>query len=57
MSPFVVTLVFTAGAATWIYTKFQKYNGNNTQQSAIATGVAAAFIFIVFYFIANSFIK
>jgi hypothetical protein len=57
MTPFVVTLMFTAGAATWIYTKLQKYSGNNTQQSAIATGVAALFIFIVFYFIASSFVK
>jgi low affinity Fe/Cu permease len=57
MTPFAVTLMFTAGAATWIYTKLQKYSGNNTQQSVIATGVAALFIFIVFYFIASSFVK
>jgi hypothetical protein len=57
MSAFVVALMFTAGAATWIYTKFQKYSGNNTRQSVIATAVAAAFIFIMFYLIASPFLK
>lgn len=51
MSPFLISLMFTAGAATWLYTKFQRYNGNNTQQSAIAAAVSAAVIFFVFYMI------
>jgi hypothetical protein len=53
MSPFLVSLMFTAGASAWIYTKFQKYSGNNTQQSAIATAVCAVIIFFVFYTIFN----
>ena len=53
----MVSIMFTAGAATWIYTKFQRYSGNNTQQSAIAAGVAGLFIFIVFFYIANSILK
>jgi len=57
MSAFWVTLLFTAGSATWIYIKFQKYSGNNTRQLTIATSVAGAFIFIVFYLIARSIIK
>jgi hypothetical protein len=57
MSAFWVSFLFTAGAATWIYTKFQKYSGNNTRQSVIATSVAGLFIFIVFYFIASSLTK
>jgi hypothetical protein len=57
MSPFVVSLMFTAGASTWIYTKLQKYSGNNTQQSVIATGVCALLIFVVFYYIFNAITK
>jgi hypothetical protein len=57
MSPVLVSLMFTAGASTWIYTKFQRYSGNNTRQSAIATGISALIIFIVFLFIFNSIIK
>jgi hypothetical protein len=57
MSPFLVSFLFTAGAATWIYTKLQRYSGNNTQQSLIGAGVSAIFIFIVFYFIFHSIIK
>ena len=56
MSPFLVSFMFTAGASAWIYTKFQRYSGNNTKQSATATGVAAVFIFIVFYYIASKLI-
>jgi len=57
MSAFVVTLMFTAGAATWIFTKLQKYSGNNTRQSVIATSVAGLFIFIVFFYIASKFVS
>jgi len=57
MTPFVVSLMFSAGAATWIYTKFQKYSGNNTRQSVIATTVAGVFIFIMFYLISSPFLK
>jgi len=57
MSPVVVSLLFTAGASTWIYTKFQRSSGNNTKQSVIAAAIAGIFIFIVFLFITNSIIK
>lgn len=57
MNAFLVSIFFTAGAATWLYTKFQKYSGNNTQQSVIATSVAAVFIFVMFYLITSPFLK
>jgi hypothetical protein len=57
MSAFVVTVMFTAGAATWIFTKLQKYSGNNTRQSVIAASVAAVFIFVMFYLITSPFLK
>lgn len=49
MSAFLITLFFTAGASTWIYNQLQKHSGNNTQQSLIATGVAAAVMFLILY--------
>jgi hypothetical protein len=57
MSPAVVSFLFTAGASAWIYNKFQRYSGNNTRQSIIATGVSAVIIFVIFLFIFNSIIK
>jgi hypothetical protein len=57
MSPIIVSLLFAAGASTWIYTKLQRYSGNNTRQSLIAVAVSAVLIFIVFLFIFNSIIK
>jgi hypothetical protein len=57
MTPFVVSLMFAAGSSTWIYTKFQRYSGNNTQQSAMAAGVAGLFILVVFYFIFKSILQ
>jgi hypothetical protein len=53
MSPVWVSLFFTAGATTWIYTKFQRYSGNNTKQSVIAAAVSAAIIFFIFYTVLN----
>jgi len=57
MSPFVVSLMFSAGVTTWIYTKFQRTSGNNTRQSAYAAGAAGLVIFIVFFYITNSILK
>jgi hypothetical protein len=41
--------MFTAGATTWIYNYLQKKSGNNTEQSAIASGVAAMVMFLILY--------
>jgi len=54
MSPGVVSFLFAIGASTWIYTKFQRSSGNNTQQSVIAAAICFILILIVFYFIFNS---
>jgi hypothetical protein len=53
MSPAVISIMFAAGASVWIYTKFQRFSGNNTQQSAIAAGISAVVIFFVFYTVFN----
>ncbi|MBI2589023.1 hypothetical protein HYW35_02370 [Candidatus Saccharibacteria bacterium] len=42
-----ISFLLTVGACTWIYGKFQRYSGNNTQQSLTAVGVAGVLIFIV----------
>jgi hypothetical protein len=57
MSPAMVSFLFAAGAGTWIYTKFQRSSGNNTQQSAIAAAISGMVIFIVFLFIFKAIIK
>lgn len=57
MSAGLISLFFTAGAATWIYTKLQRMSGNNTKQSVVATTVAAIFIFIVFFSLFTLIIK
>jgi len=49
MSAFLISLFFTAGSCTWLYTQLQKRNGNNTEQSAIATGVTAMIMFLIVY--------
>jgi hypothetical protein len=49
MNAFLVSLLFTAGATTWLYTKLQKYSGNNTKQSLIAAGFVGLIILFVFY--------
>jgi len=53
MSAFFVSLLFAAGASTWLYTKLQKYSGNNTKQSAIAAGFIGLIILFIFYTIFN----
>lgn len=50
MSAMLVSIFLTIGACTWIYNKFQRYTGNDTRRSAIATTVAGFMIFIVSYY-------
>jgi len=57
MSAFMVSLLFTVGASTWIFTKLQRYSGNNTKQSTIAASVCALLIFIIFFFVFKSIAK
>jgi hypothetical protein len=45
----LISLMFTAGACTWIYTQLQRTSGNNTQRSLSAVAVAGALIFVVFF--------
>jgi cbb3-type cytochrome oxidase subunit 3 len=49
LGPFLISLFFTAGTCTWIYTKLQRKSGNNTEQSLIAVGVIAMLMFLVLY--------
>lgn len=44
---FFLALILAAAGSVWIYYRFQRTSGNNTQQSVIAAGVCAAIIFIV----------
>jgi len=57
MSAVWISLMFAAGAATWIYTKFMRSSGNNTKQSAIAAGISALAIFFVFLTVFNMIVK
>ncbi|MGA3150609.1 MAG: hypothetical protein ABSD10_03310 [Candidatus Saccharimonadales bacterium] len=53
----LISFLFTLGAGTWIYTKLQRYNGNNTKQSVIAAAVAAVIIFLIMFSILSLIIK
>ncbi|HSW78811.1 MAG TPA: hypothetical protein VLF88_02230 [Candidatus Babeliales bacterium] len=57
MSAFWVSLLFALGIGTWIFTKFQRYSGNNTKQSVIGTAVSALIIFFVSYTILRTLFK
>lgn len=45
----LISLMFAAGACTWVYTKLQRTSGNNTQRSLTAVVVAGVLIFVVFF--------
>jgi hypothetical protein len=47
MSPSLLSIFITISACTWLYTKLQKYSGNNTKQSTIAIAFIAAVLFFV----------
>jgi hypothetical protein len=51
----LISLMFTVGACTWIYTRLQRTSGNNTQRSLSAVAVAGVLIFVVFFVILSLF--
>jgi hypothetical protein len=57
MSSGVISFLLAVGSATWIFTKFQRYSGNNTKQSTIAAAISALFIFIVAFAVLNLILK
>jgi hypothetical protein len=57
MGPGVISFMFAAGATAWIYTKFQKYSGNNTKATIIGSAVAGLVIFFVMFSILSLIFK
>ena len=55
MSGFIISLIFSIGAAGWIYGKSMRRTGGLTQTSLISAGVAGLVLFILML-IATSFI-
>ena len=53
----VISFLFAAGAGTWIYTKFMRYTGNNTQNAVIGAVISAILIFIIFDALLSKFVK
>jgi hypothetical protein len=57
MSNFWIAFLFAIGSSAWLYTKFQKYSGNNTRQSAVATVFSGLVIFGIVLSILSTIIK
>jgi len=47
MSNALISFMLAAGVSAWVYQKFQRYSGNNTQQSIIATAISGIIVFII----------
>jgi hypothetical protein len=56
MSPFVVALMFSAGAGAWVYSKMSHRIGEgNGRQAVIGTGVFTLVLFIIIYITLRTF--
>lgn len=54
MSSWLIALMFSIGASTWIFSKLQQNNGYGNNQSAlIGATVSGVIIFIIMYMILN----
>ncbi|HMS50539.1 MAG TPA: hypothetical protein PKA02_03860 [Candidatus Saccharibacteria bacterium] len=56
MSEGAVAFVFSIGVGAWVYSKFQRRTGNQTQKSLTAAAVVGVFAFIVFFSLAKMFL-
>ncbi len=48
MSNGFIAFLFAIGVSTWVFAKFQKRTGNNTQKAIGGAAVAGVIAFIVF---------
>jgi hypothetical protein len=54
MSAFLLALLFSLGASTWVYTKLQNKTGYGNQKNAlIGSGVCFVILFIVVFSLAK----
>ena len=51
MSKAVLALLIAIGATTWIYTKFMRTSGSQTQRSVMAAGISGIVIFFMIYIV------
>jgi len=51
MNAALISFLLTIGICTWIYTKLQRYTGNNTKNSLTAVVVSGLIIFLIGYFV------
>lgn len=57
MSTFVISLMFSAGAGTWLYTKLVRRSGDgNGSQAIIVAVILTLIIFLVLYLTLHSFL-
>jgi riboflavin transporter FmnP len=54
MSNAVISLIFGAGAAGWVYSKMMHKTGNNTQSAVIVGVIAGALAFMVLMVLLNT---
>jgi aryl-alcohol dehydrogenase-like predicted oxidoreductase len=54
MNNVLIALVFAIGVGAWVYGKFQKSNGGQSQRSLIGAAVAGGIAFIIFLTLAKS---
>ncbi len=50
MSPFLISLLFSLGAGTWVYTKLQQKTGYGNSKAAFKGAAVAALIGFVIMF-------
>lgn len=53
MSNGIIAFLISVGFATWVYAKFQRQTGNNTQTSLIAAGASALVVFLILWSLLN----
>ena len=50
----LIAFLVAVSASVWLYAKFMRKSGNNTQSSVIAVAVIGVFTFLVVFFLAGA---
>ena len=56
MSNAMIALLFSAGAAAWLYSRLMRSTGGRTRDALLAAGIVGAVVFVFLLLLLNTFL-
>lgn len=54
MANWLIAFLFSVGVTVWLYTKFMRKTGNNSQSSIVGSAVVGVLLFIISFMVLST---